>query len=124
MVRSSTSSRKKRTAYPALGAAPARKSNAWVIVILAALVVVNLYVFVWDKKTSVPAMQNRANAATPTMTLPAAPLPAVPDAVLAEHGSAAPAPVRPPGAIDVKVGNSDTLHNALKKKGLSADETD
>jgi len=34
MVRRRTSARKKRTAYPALGAAPARKSSAWVILIL------------------------------------------------------------------------------------------
>ena len=70
MVRRRTSSRKKRTAYPALGAAPARKNNAWVILILAALVVVNLYVFVWDKKTSLGAVQKKATESTPAKTMP------------------------------------------------------
>ena len=120
MVRRRTSTRKKRTAYPALGAAPARKNNAWVILILAALVVVNLYVFVWDKKTSLGAVQKKANEATPAMTMPSVPLPVVD----ASAGSAAPAPVGPPGAIEGKVGKGETLGKLLKKSGLSGAEAD
>jgi murein DD-endopeptidase MepM/ murein hydrolase activator NlpD len=118
MVRRRTSSRKKRTVYSALGAAPARKNNAWVIVILAALVFVNLYVFVWDKKTSVAAIQKKAQETqTPTLSIPSVPLPVA-------AGSAAAAPVGPPGAIEGKVGKGETLGKLLKKSGLSGAEAD
>jgi murein DD-endopeptidase MepM/ murein hydrolase activator NlpD len=90
-----------------------------VILILAALVIVNLYVFVWDKKTSVAAIQRKANEATPAMAIPAVPLPPLPDAA-----SGAAAPVGPPGAIEGKVGKSDTLGKLLKKSGLSGAEAD
>jgi len=111
MVRRRTRARKKRTAYPALGAAPAKRSGAWVIVVLGALVVVNLYVFVWDKKTGVAAIKQQAEAKTaPAMVLPARPL--------AMPSPAAPAP------IEGKVGKADTLGKLLKKSGLTANETD
>src|SRR5690606_896209 len=71
MVRRRTPPRKKRT-VPAgrreavrlhmgssLGGSPAKRSNVWVLVILAGLVLVNLYVFVWDKKTSVAAIKQK-----------------------------------------------------------------
>lgn len=110
MVRRRTSARKKRTAYPALGAAPAKKHGAWVIVILAALVVVNLYVFVWDKKTGVRAIKQQAEAqGVPALALPSQPL--------AASGSATPSP--PPIAsnsvIEGKVSKSDTLGKLLRK---------
>ncbi|HEY5952435.1 MAG TPA: peptidoglycan DD-metalloendopeptidase family protein [Kofleriaceae bacterium] len=92
------------------------------IVILAALVLVNLYVFVWDKKTSVAAIKKQAEAVP--MTMPSASLaPVAPAVADAGNGSAA-APVGPPGAIEGKVGKSDTLGKLLKKSGLSAAETD
>jgi murein DD-endopeptidase MepM/ murein hydrolase activator NlpD len=123
MVRRRTSPRKKRTAYPALGAAPAKHGGAWVILVLAALVLVNLYVFVWDKKTSVAAIKREAESKTaqPAMSIPSAPLAPPPAAVAA--GSAA-APVAPPGVVEGKVEKSDTLGRMLKKAGLSAAETD
>ena len=123
MVRRRTSPRKKRTAYPALGAAPAKRSSAWLILILAGLVFVNLYVFVWDKKTSIAAVQNKAKQVP--MQLPSAPLPPPPPpaAVAAGSGSAQ-APVGPPGAVDGEVGKGQTLGQVLKKSGLSAAETD
>jgi len=78
MVRRRTRARKKRTAYPALGAAPAKRHGAWLMLVLGALVLVNLYVFVWDKKTGVRAIKQQAEAHTaPSMTLPAVPLHAV-----------------------------------------------
>ena len=91
------------------------------IVILAALVVVNLYVFVWDKKTSVAAIRTKAQE-TPPMAIPSVPLPPLP--ALSDGGSAAAAPVGPPGAIEGKVGKSDTLGKLLKKSGLSGAEAD
>src|SRR4051812_2835545 len=112
MVRRRTAKRKKRTVYPALGAAPAKKSSAWVIVILAALVVVNLYVFVWDKKTSISKVREQAERAPVPTSIPGPALPPPPPAVVdAGHtaGSAAAAPVGPPGAVDGQVGKSDRL---------------
>ena len=126
---------KKRTVAPTfvgrgLSPAPARRGGAWVALVLGALVVVNLYVFVWNKKTSVGAIKQQAEAKTPTpaAALPSAPLevapaePAAGSAAITQ--SAAPAPVAPPGVIDGKVGKSDTLGRLLKKSGLSAAEAD
>lgn len=127
MVRRRTSKRKKRTVYPALGAAPAKRSNAWVIVILAALVFVNLYVFVWDKKTSIDAVRTKAANTPVPMAMQGAALPPPPPAALdagSGGGSSATAPVGPPGSIDGQVGKSDTLGKLLRKSGLSAAETD
>ena len=94
---------------------------------LGALVVVNLYVFVWDKKTSVGAIKREADRATPSATLPSRPLAeaGVPSAP-AGAGTVASvaAPVGPPGVIDGKVGKSDTLGRVLKRSGLSAAEAD
>ena len=110
MVRRRTRARKKRTAYPALGAAPAKRSGAWLMVILGALVLVNLYVFVWDKKTGVRAIKQQAEAHTgPSMTLPSAPI-APPEAQPA--AAAAPAPVAPATVVEGKVAKSDTLGEA------------
>jgi hypothetical protein len=44
------------------------------VLVLAALVVVNLYVFVWDKQTSVGAIKRAADRATPTAMVPSHPL--------------------------------------------------
>jgi murein DD-endopeptidase MepM/ murein hydrolase activator NlpD len=125
---------KKRTVSPSfvgrgMSPAPARRGGAWVALVLGALVVVNLYVFVWDKKTSVGAIKREAESKTPTPSaaLPSAPLEPTPtptggSAQLTTN--AAPTPIAPPGVIDGKVGKSDTLGRLLKKSGLSASETD
>ncbi len=118
MVRRRTSPRKKRAAYPSLGVQPAKRSGAWVVLILGALVLVNLYVFVWDKKTSVKAIKEKAEAAQPSMTMPSQPLS---NAVPAETSAT---PVGPPGTIEGKVGKGETLGKVLKKAGLSASEAD
>lgn len=126
MVRRRTSPRKKRAAYhtlgPSLGAAPAKRGGGWILLILGVLVVVNLYVFVWDKKTSVPAIKAKAEeaqgSASPTLSMPTTPL------VATAPSDAAPAPIAPPGTIEGKVGKSDTLGRLLKKSGLSAAESD
>ena len=129
MVMRRRTSRKKRSVRPLgnLGGPPARKPGGWVALVLGALVVVNLYVFVWDKQTSVGAIKREADRATPAATLPARPL-SEPRAPAAGSGSPAPgiapAPIGPPGVIDGKVGKSDTLGRVLKKSGLTAAEAD
>jgi hypothetical protein len=122
MVRRRSVSRKKssRSGYVgSLGGPPARRNGGWVILILGALVVVNLYVFVWDKQTSVGAI--KAKAEDPALVIAARPLVDHP----ATSGSGEPipaAPVAPPGSIDGKVGKTDTLGRVLKRSGLPAAE--
>src|SRR5258706_8343634 len=123
MVRRRTSPRKKRsTAYANLGTAPARRSGIWVLLVLGVLVVVNLYVFVWDKKTGVRAIKQQAEAADHTlpMTVPVQPLAPLP-AQDAPRSSSRPAA---PATIEGKVAKSDTLGKLLKRNGLTAAEAD
>lgn len=131
---------KKRAAYSGLaarGSAPARRGGGWVALVLGALVVVNLYVFVWDKNTSVGAIRREAEAATgaratPAAALPSQPLdaarpaaaPAIAAALPAGSTAAEAAPVGPPGTIEGMVSRDDTLGKLLKKSGLSASEAD
>src|SRR5262245_41325082 len=124
MVTRRRTSRKKRSVRTLgnFGGSPARRTGGWVVLVLAALVVVNLYVFVWDKQTSVGAIKREADRATPTAMVPSRPL--EPAAGSAGSAAPAPAPVGPPGVIDGKVGKSDTLGRLLKKSGLSAAEAD
>jgi len=123
MVRRRTQGRKKRTAYPPLGAAPAKSSGGFLILILGALVVVNLYVFVWDKKTGVAAIKREAEAKSlPAMNVPNAPLPPAPGT--GSDGGSAAAPIAPPGIVEGKVEKADTLGKLLKRSGLSAAEAD
>ena len=82
------------------------------ILVLGALVVVNLYVFVWDQKTGVRAIKQQAEAKSVAASVPSAPL-------------AAPAPTpQGPAPVVGKVGASDTLGRLLKKSGLTATEAD
>ena len=121
MVRRRTSARKKRsTAYTGLRAAPARRSGLWVLLVLGVLVVVNLYVFVWDKKTGVGAIRQKAAEATPTpMTVPEHAL--APPSPPTQQQHAAPATNT---FVEGKVAKSDTLGRLLKKSGLTAGEAD
>ena len=119
MVRRRTAPRKKRAAYTKLdSAAPARRGGALVIVVLGALVLLNLYVFVWDKKTSVGAIKQKALAGSatqgPSMTIESPPLAGPP---------AAPA-TDPVTAVDGHVAKSDTVGRLLKRSGLTAAESD
>jgi hypothetical protein len=110
--------------------APAKTSSAWVLAILGGLVLVNLYVFVWDKKTSIAAIQTQAE--NPPMVIHGSnenlePLPPGPLTPITEReavgsaGSAAPMAPRP-GHYDGKVGKG-TLGKTLKAAGMSPDET-
>jgi len=129
MVRRRTKARKKRTAYQGLGTAPARRGGAWVILVLGALVVVNLYVFVWDQKSGVRAIRQQAEAkgmgtGTPAMAIPAAPLAPLPAAAVITADAALPAPAPAVKTIDGKVGKSETIGKMLKRVGLTAAEAD
>ena len=136
MVSRRRTGRKKRsgrsTALVGLSGAPARRGSGWVLLILGALVVVNLYVFVWDKDTSVSAVKREAAAAgnpaanAPAAALPSQPLAPPPGAGASAGAAATPAgaPIGPPGTVDGTVAKSDTLGRLLKKSGLSAGEAD
>jgi len=137
MVTRRRTSRKKRASsrrlgrHPgsvgSLGGPPARKTGGWVALVLGVLVVINLYVFVWDKQTSVGSIKRVADRATPTAMVPSRPLAeaGTPAAGPAPATAAtAPAPIGPPGVIDGKVGKADTLGRVLKKSGLTAAEAD
>ena len=114
---------------------PARRGGALVMLVLGALVLVNLYVFVWDKKTSVGAIKEQAEHATPALTIATHPLETfgagsagpttlAPPTAVTPGSAGAPAPVAPPGTIEGKVAKSDTLGRLLKKSGLSGAEAD
>ncbi len=116
-------------------AGPARRGGALVVLVLAGLVLVNLYVFVWDKKTSVGAIKEQAEHATPALAIPAhaletfAPPPVGPTTVqptqiIGSPSTPAGAAAPPPGTIVGKVSKSDTLGRLLKHNGLSGAEAD
>lgn len=83
--------------------------------LLGVLVVVNLYVFVWDKESGVRALKQKAQAPQPVMKIP--------DHALAEATSASTAN-RSPQTVEGKVEKADTLGRLLKHNGLSAVEGD
>jgi murein DD-endopeptidase MepM/ murein hydrolase activator NlpD len=127
MVATSRRSRKKSSA-PTF-AAPARRVNLGLVAVIAALVVVNLYVFVWRDGTSLGDVKKTAErAAIPGHQLdgadPAA-MAAVPSTssgaiAAADEGPAAPAPV----AITGTVGKGESLGRILKREGLQPAESD
>jgi hypothetical protein len=103
-----------------------RHANVWVLAVLGGLVAVNLYVFVWDKKTSIAAIQERAEN-QPAMTINR------PDGERIDFGSGSATPasagsasagVHNPGTITGKVAKSDTLGKLLKRNGLDPREAD
>jgi hypothetical protein len=97
-----------------------------VLLVLGVLVVINLYVFVWDKKTSVRAIAEQAHHAQPTLSVPSAPLTApsaAPSTGTSTAGSASTQPA-PATVVEGKVGTNDTLGRLLKHHGLTAAEAD
>ena len=100
--------------------APARRTSGWVILVLGGLVLVNLYVFVWDKDTSVGALAEAAKQKPVPAMVPAPPLET--PAPVSPATPAQGAPVGPPGTVEGKVAKSDTLGRILKKSGLAAEE--
>src|SRR5262245_18834042 len=121
---------RKKTAMP-LMATSGRRANLGLIAVLAGLVLVNLYVFLWRDGTSVPELQKKAEAATikgdaldgstppvaadqPTAVEPGTPGDGI------EEGPAEAAPI----VIEGVVGKNDTLGKLLKRNGLSVAETE
>jgi hypothetical protein len=118
MVRRRTSARKKRAAYQGLGTAPAKRHGGLLVLILGALVLVNLYVFVWNKKTGVRAIREQAEAhGAPALALPSEPL-------VTENGAARPGPAVPARTVTGKIRNNDTLGRVLEHGGITASHAD
>lgn len=129
MVATSRRTRKKSTTI----APPARRGNLSLVVVIGALVLVNLYVFVWRDGTSLGDVKKTANAASIQGT--GTGLPAGSDApaaggsddeaatgqvTAADEGPAEAAPT----AITGTVGKADSLGKILKREGLVAAESD
>ncbi|MBP6630593.1 MAG: M23 family metallopeptidase [Kofleriaceae bacterium] len=111
------------------GMAPARRGNLALLVVLSVLVLVNLYVFLWRKGTSVPAVQEAARAAAamtgPGLTTSAAARTEAPaPAVASAAGGAAPLEVASAGTIDGQIGKGDSLGRVLRRSGLAAADSD
>lgn len=119
-----TSARKKRSAaYRGLRdaqRAPA-KNGLLVAGLLGALVVVNLYVFVWDKQSSVRALKQKAAAVQPGQLRASA------QSVMrlaSDAPASEPPEVKPRRVVTGKVGKADTLGKLLRQSGLTAAEGD
>ena len=142
MVTRGKRSRKKSTMTRprgSLGGAPARNGSVGLIVVMAGLVLVNLYVLLWRKGTSVPAVKRAAlneplegavptappsstKAVTPVLTPasqhvvahPAAhsrPPASVPDAPAVSHEDLS-------GSLDGSIEKGDSLGKVLHRMGL------
>ncbi len=120
MVDSRKPARKKSALVLSGGLArPARKGTIRLTLILGVLVVVNLYVFLWKKGTSLPDVAKAAKAATINgsgmVVMPPAPAPA-----------AVPASANPPRntVLEGKVQKGDSLGRMLKREGLAPADSD
>ena len=137
---------RKKKAFQTLGPAPSKRGGIWVAAILGALVLINLYVFVWNKNTSVASIKEKAANATPALNVPSAggldvvspaagsanvtgsrPFVAVPSVGLVSENGSAQTGVPggpPPSLVDAKVGKGDSLGRILKRNGVGAAEAD
>ena len=139
MVTRGKRSRKKSTMTRprgSLGGAPARNGSVGLIVVMAGLVLVNLYVFLWRKGTSVPAVKRAAlnepleGAATAAPPKPATPVVTAPPQHVAAHPgahshAAASTPAEPvvshedlSGSLDGAIEKGDSLGKVLHRMGL------
>jgi murein DD-endopeptidase MepM/ murein hydrolase activator NlpD len=126
MVATTRRTRKKSSSL----AAPARRGNIGFLVVIAGLVLVNLYVFLWRDGTSLGDVKKTAESASingsglagsggPGPIDPAGVPPSV-DPAQPDEGPAEPAPV----GITGTVGKTDSLGRILKREGLTAAEAD
>jgi murein DD-endopeptidase MepM/ murein hydrolase activator NlpD len=124
MVATARRSRKKSSSL----AQPARRGNVGFLAVIAGLVVVNLYVFIWRDGTSLGDVKKTAQSASingsglegsgappqPALGPPAG------DGTQLDEGPPEPAPV----AITGTVGKTDSLGRILKREGLASAESD
>lgn len=123
MARRRTAARKNKSAtYAGLRRsqrAPARH-GFWLLLLLGALVVLNLYVFVWDKESGVRALKHKAESTQPAMKIAdrslRSPQPAQVDRAVR--------PPQPAHAVEGRVVKAETLGKLLRRNGLTAAETD
>jgi murein DD-endopeptidase MepM/ murein hydrolase activator NlpD len=126
MVATTRRTRKKTSTL----APPARRGNLGLLAVIAGLVVVNLYVFLWRDGTSIADIKDKAKTASiPGATLDgaqAAAPSATPgsgsagEATADDEGPAEAAPI----AITGTVRKNDSLGKILKREGLTPAETD
>ena len=102
-------------------ARPARRGTIRLTLVLGVLVVVNLYVFLWRKGTSIPAVKEQA-ALMGSGLASGAPTPVPPPPPVASGSAAAPA--KPNTIITGKVQKTDTLGRLLVREGLAAADRD
>jgi murein DD-endopeptidase MepM/ murein hydrolase activator NlpD len=126
MVATSRRSRKKSST---LAPAPARRGNVGLFAVIGALVLVNLYVFVWRDGTSLGDVKKTAeNASIPGGSLDgsgAAPGDPAAGSGSGEVSAADEGPAEPaPNAILGTVGKTDSLGKILKREGLAPAESD
>lgn len=109
---------RKKTAAPATrggpAGAPARSSTLWLAGIIGGLVLVNLYVFVWRKGTSVPAIKEQARLAS----ISGSNALGSGDAGSGSGSAAEVAPAAPIGGNEFKIEAGDTMGKALRRAGL------
>jgi len=127
MVATTRRTRKKSTS---LGGAPARRGNLGFLVVIAGLVLVNLYVFLWRDGTSLGDVKKSAESQTikgsaltgsgAPAAMPAAGGSAVDPNAPVDEGPAEPAA----NAITGTVGKTDSLGKILKREGLTPAESD
>src|SRR5512134_2851876 len=120
MVATTRRSRKKSSSL----APPARRGNLGLLVVIAGLVLVNLYVFLWRDGTSLGAIKDKANSPEPAaINGPGLTggsgsdgvSPAGSGSGALDEGPAEAAPV----AITGTVGKTDSLGKILKREGLT-----
>jgi murein DD-endopeptidase MepM/ murein hydrolase activator NlpD len=122
---------RKKKALPDLGPTPRSRNGLWVALLLGALVLVNLYVFVWNKETSLAAVRDKAKGG-PAMQIPATsssldgqtvPGAQGPLGDLAQRAQREAAAIAA-NVVEGKVSDGDSLGRLLKRNGLTAQQTD
>ena len=107
-----------------IGAArPARRGTIRLTLVLGVLVIVNLYVFLWRKGTSIPDVKAAATAKGPLGSgSPFAPPPAPPAPVASGAPGSGVAPVKPNTITTGKLEKTDTLGKLLVREGLVVED--
>ncbi len=124
---------RKKKALPDLGPSPRSRNGLWVAILLGALVLVNLYVFVWNKETSLAAVRDKAKGG-PAMQIPGASGElgsteqitggALPQGMMTSLAQRSAQSASSLGLVQGTVGNGDSLGRLLKRNGLTAQQTD